>query len=453
MISPSYKIEKIISGGFGLSHGDNGQTTLIRGTIAKETVRARIDQKNKNVDKGVATLIEQASPSRVQPPCPLYGKCGGCDFQHMSYPCQLQSKRDILEELLQKSGSPLLHKAADNLLAPPIPSAEQFHYRQRIRLQTDQNDALGFYKYRSHNCVHVQVCLLAHPVINQFLQESHSYDGFRKLLPRTDSLEILYNPINSLVILLFHFKQKPRAADKNQAIALHKNSSLIQNIFFAGENFALSSPLSQNDSQIPTDLSISLPPFPPYTEKELTLSWESNGFCQVNIKQNENLIRTVLDFCSPDPNDTVLDLFCGMGNFSIPIAEQAASVLGIEGQGSSIRSARQNSLQAEQSNTEFIKSPIHTACKKLRQEEKRFDTIIIDPPRQGTPGLTKELSLLCNKRLIYISCDPATLCQDLRGLLEQNFCIKKLQPIDMFPQTHHIETVCLLEKTEETKKH
>ena len=182
------------------------------------------------------------------------------------------------------------------------------------------------------------------------------------------------------------------------------------------------------------------------TSAPLALSWEVGGFCQVNIAQNTALIDAVVDFCNPVGHESVLDLFCGMGNFSIPLATRAEELTGYEGQGSAIRSAKANAATAGLSNTRFFKSPVHTACEKLAGKNAEFDCVVIDPPRQGAPELAPHLAAICRKRMVYISCDPATLCRDLTQLSNEGFRITGIQPIDMFPQTHHIETVVLLEK-------
>ena len=437
MTSPEYHIEKLIHGGFGLSHDTDGKVVLIEGAIPGETVRIKIRSQNKNLAQAAVTEVLTPSPHRIKPPCPFYKKCGGCDFQHMDYSCQLQSKQDIVADLLLRSSHPALKKAADTLLTAPLASPRQFNYRQRIRLQVDEKQVPGFHKRRSNHCIAVDNCLLAEDTINGCLQEMLQLQSFDKLLSQTESLEILLDPDSLKTHLLIHFKRKPRPADKQYALELIQNVPVIQNIAFAGEGFAV----TEIDF-----LSFTLPQIPSHTNKDLSLSWETGGFCQVNLKQNENLVKTVLDFCHITNNESVLDLFCGMGNFSIPLAEQAGSLLGIEGQGSAIRSGRRNSIAAGQSNTEFIKRPIHNACEKLTNENRTFDCVVIDPPRQGVPGLAKKLFALCNERLVYVSCDPATLCRDLADLSNQGFSLKKLQLIDMFPQTHHIETIALLKK-------
>lgn len=437
MLSSVYHIEKLVHGGLGLSRTKDGQVILIEGVMTGEDVKVKIHSQGKNLIQGVATAILSPSSERIEAPCPYYRRCGGCDFQHMAYSSQLQEKQSILKDLLVRTGQPDLQRAADTLLTAPLASPQQFHYRQRIRLQVDEHQVLGFHKRRSHNCIAIESCLLARPEINHCLKELSASPSFAKLLLHTDALEVLLNPENHDIHILLHFKRKPRPTDEKHAQELVHSSAAIQNIFFTGEGFSVTG----RDT-----LSFSLPPIDHRTEQTLNLSLETGGFCQVNVEQNVNLVKTVLDFCQITGEESVLDLFCGMGNFSIPLAEQAKSVLGIEGQGSAIRSAKRNSTSAGQDNTEFLKQPIHKACEELVNSARMFDCIVIDPPRQGAPGLAENLDNLCRKRLVYISCDPATLCRDLAALLDQGFVLTKLQPIDMFPQTHHIETVALLEK-------
>jgi len=420
-----------------LSHDSDGKVTLLEGAIAGEEVSVKIYSTNKNLQKGRATHILEASPARVQPACKYFKQCGGCNFQHMHYAQQLRAKEEILRDLLVRNGHSVLANAAEKLLPPPLASDKEYHYRQRIRLQVDTWQTLGFFKRRSNNCISIDSCLLAKREINDCLQNLKQQQAFTHLLARTETLELLFNPASKLITLIFHLTQKPRPADNQHATALTVKIKDLEHVFFCAKGFAPSGS---------SDLSFSIPPVLPFTKNEINLSWETGGFCQVNLGQNQKLIQTVLAYCNVTETDSVLDLFCGMGNFSIPLAMQAKSLIGVEGQGSAIRSARKNSSNAGQSNTTFSKQPVHDACLAMVKDAKQFDIVVIDPPRQGAPGLATQLAQLTRKRLIYISCDPATLCRDLAELLDRDFHLTQLQPIDMFPQTHHIECVALLEK-------
>jgi 23S rRNA (uracil1939-C5)-methyltransferase len=219
----------------------------------------------------------------------------------------------------------------------------------------------------------------------------------------------------------------------------------LEAVYVKGVDFPLQGPFGseENPEGRLLETSYSLPRHP---KENLRFTWEAGSFCQVNLEQNSHLIRTVLDLAKVAKDETVLDLYCGMGNFSIPLGMLCKQVTGIEGQGSAIRSAKRNAQINGVTNTGFYKSPVHRECSKLTSEGIQFDCVIIDPPRQGAPDLGKELAALATKRIVYISCDPATLSRDLSGLVSRGFTISVIQPVDMFPQTHHIETVVLLEK-------
>lgn len=158
------------------------------------------------------------------------------------------------------------------------------------------------------------------------------------------------------------------------------------------------------------------------------------------------MINFVLEHAKTTSQSEVLDLFCGMGNFAIPLAFQAKSVTGIEGQASSIRMAKENSRKAELGNTSFIKGNSFELTKQLAREDRRYEVVLVDPPRQGIAQLIPSLVKIAADQIIYISCDPATLVRDLALLRHHGFRAQKIQPFDMFPQTHHIESVTLLEK-------
>ncbi len=436
MATQHFHIEKHVHGGLGLSHTHDGKVTLLEGVITGEKVGARIYCKGKHLQKGRANQIFEPSASRVQPACKFYKQCGGCDFQHMNYSRQLQAKEEVIKDLLLRSGHKTLIRVTENVLASPLAADEEYHYRQRIRLQVDSRQTLGFYKRQSNNCVAINSCLLAKQEINDCLKKLRQQQTFRQLLDKSEALELLFNPASEQITLLFHLPRKPRPADNQHAKLLTDEINEIEHIFFYGKSFAASGKAILS--------------FPvAYTQDKIRLSWESGGFCQVNLSQNQKLIQTVLEYCDISETDSVLDLFCGMGNFSIPLAEEANSVTGIEGQGSAIRSAKRNSADTGQTNTTFTKQNVHKACIEMAKTGKTFDVVVIDPPRAGAPELADQLAQLTNKRLVYISCDPATLCRDLASLLDNDFYLKKIQPIDMFPQTHHIECVVLLEKSPE----
>ncbi len=432
-------IKKIINGGYGLSSAEDGKTILVRHCLPGETVEIKIVEQQQHVDYGITSDIPDPHRNRISPPCPWYLNCGGCDLQHADYLTQCSIKDTIVKDLFERNQPGSLTELIP-LIAPILPSPDEFGYRQRIRLKTRKNK-VGFNRFRSHEIVPIKRCLLASENINSALEFLPYAPGFHSLSSITEEIDILSNPDVATLCLVFYIKRKPRPNDRNSARQLADQIAPGTRIFLAGRQFSIEGPFSGRKEETDRYLSMTFPGQDP-----LTLFWEAGGFCQVNIRQNFNLVDLVLDFCEPSPSDKLLDLYCGMGNFALPLSQKTIQVHGIESQGSAIRSGRHNSDFNQRSNITFQKSDVATACKALVESNQLFDTIICDPPRQGMPNMAPLLARLCKRKVVYISCDPATLCRDLVSLQQEGFNVKKIQPVDMFPQTHHIETITLLEK-------
>lgn len=436
-------IEKIVNGGYGLGH-IAGQVVLVRHVLPGETVRVKVKSPKKTHLIAELAEILDAHRQRRQPPCPHAGQCGGCDLQHAAYSLQLGIKKAILAELLQRATASLA-KAADEL-ADPLAAPAEFGYRQRLRLQVDSRGRLGYHRHQSHDIVAITDCPLASAMHNRILTLCGIDSRAKKLSTLASEVEILENPDSGRAVLIFHLRRKPRPADLAAAKTLVTNSPEIEGVYLRGEGFPLLGPFWEKGGERANHrLHLSYPPSPTLPHG-LALSWEVGGFCQVNLAQNRALIDTVLAFSQPQPGQRILDLYCGMGNFAIPLALQGAEVHGIEGQAAAIRSATANAATYPEIAATFRQSPIDVAVAELLGAGISYHCLVIDPPRAGAPELASALAKLTAQRLVYISCDPATLCRDLGQLLESGFSIRKIQPIDMFPQTHHIETVVLLEK-------
>ena len=438
-------IKKIIHGGFGLCHLASGKVLLVPGGLPGEIIDAAMHTSEKNPLFGNIKRFIKPHNGRRTAPCKYYNSCGGCNLQHCDNPTQLTIKKEILHDLLLRSPEPGVRDAI-SLLQNPLPSPAEFGYRQRIRLQVDKQGSLGFRQFRSHTIVPVDRCIIAEEPINTSLDGLRHFADWYKLAPLATEIELLLNPKSQTVVCLIHFIRKPRPSDIATANDICNAVPSLDRIFFLGENFPIMGPYPIEEAGSGKNLRVRYDEAGSHSPP-LHLQWEAGGFCQVNLRQNNHLIDVVEKFCQISKEETILDLYCGMGNFSILLGRKAKSVTGIEGQGASIRCAKLNAQNDGLTNTRFIKSPIDSGCRNLLKNDELFDCVVLDPPRQGIPGLAPDLAKLTGKRLIYISCDPATLCRDLADLLRIGFSIKTIQPLDMFPQTHHIETVVLLEKT------
>ncbi len=434
-------IKKIINGGLGFAKDDSGLTVLVQGGLPDEHVTLKNIQNKRGYTSAEVKNVIEPNRERIEPACPWYNQCGGCNLMHCTYSYQLALKKEIIEDLYTRQFGPEVCQQCpvDEVLPSPL----QFHYRQRIRLMVTDKTEIGYRQMQSHLVTPIDYCLIAHASINEALTGIKSSQTARHFIELSSEIELQWNPADDLISIIFHFSRKPRPADINRAGELLRELAIIKHIIISGDSFQ-STVINREQSNRNPTLSFSLSVVentPP-----IIIEWEAGAFCQINIEQNFNMIRTVLDFAGVKQDESVLDLYCGMGNFALPLSTQARSVEGMEGQGASIRCAKANSEQNKITNTVFTKTDIHKGCGKLLDGGRTFDCIIVDPPRAGIPDLYDQLSRLTGKRLVYVSCDPATLFRDLQHLTERGFTIKRIQPVDMFPQTHHIETVVLLEK-------
>lgn len=436
-------IDKVVAGGLGLARLTSGMVVMVPFVLPGETVLVALGRQHRGYVKASLLEVVEPSLSRVEPICPHFRSCGGCDFQHADYPSQLAIKSDILNELAVRAGIDL----NEVTIEPVLPSPEVFHYRQRIRLQIDSSGRIGFFERGSHAVVAIESCPLAASQLNQALDGIRRLGCFRSLCSHAASMELLLNPIDGRVAVIIQLRRKPRSADHQAAAALAAGLGLVRAVWLTGEEFAsigpfCSDPASEHDDcgRIVYTLSDQI------VGRRLVVGFEAGGFCQVNLGQNERLVRQVLAWAEVGREDDVLDLFCGMGNFSLPLALGCRRVVGSDLQRSSIRGAQHNATVNQLDNCLFLRADALTAARKLLKEGERFDVVLLDPPRQGCRDILSLLPSLCSGKIIYISCDPATLVRDLCHLQEAGFALRHLRGVDMFPQTCHLEAIAMLSK-------
>ena len=396
----------------------------------------------------VPEKIIAAHPGRVAAPCPHFGRCGGCDLQHADYGLQLALKGQALRGLFAASQEAETRAMAGRIPAI-LPSPRRFGYRQRLRLTVSQRKRLAFRGFRSHETVVIDHCPLARPEINAALAAVTAMKDFGAVLDAAQEVELLLNPHVMKVDLLIRLTRPSRPTGRAGARRFLDAAPAVGRIFFYGEKFPREPPICR-DGEGDGPLSLTYPPSSILSEGAV-LRWPVGGFSQVNIEQNHALLQLVVSWAAPTKDDRVLDLFCGAGNFSIPLARRAESLVGVEGQGAAVRQARDNARLAGLDNCCFEKANVHEFCRALvagdeRTGGERFSCVLIDPPRAGIPGLAKAIKRLCGGRLLLISCNPQSLVRDLTSLCQVGFTLRALQAIDMFPQTWHLETVVLLER-------
>jgi 23S rRNA (uracil1939-C5)-methyltransferase len=432
---PAVTIEKMAFGGAGLGHLE-GKVCFVPFTAPGDTAKVRVRTEKRSYLEGELVEVLAPSPHRVAPPCPVFGICGGCNWQHLSYATQLEAKQEIFADLLWRSA-----RVDRERILPIVPAPEPYGYRSRVQFKLRYVAGrlhMGFYRGGSHFVVDVpHRCAIAHPVINRLFPELR---GFMAHFPEPDKLPQIDVTVgdDDAVVLIFHY-----LGDRHDDVAgyLEKlGSAPDTGVYLQSGRKATLKKISGPETlsyRIPEDFSGDAP--------ENILTFAAGGFSQVNYRQNLALIATVLNWAGLTGIERVLDLYCGNGNFSIPLARRAAAVTGIEEYPPSIGDARRNCALNGIENAFFSCSDAVAGVAELAASGERFDLVILDPPRTGAAELIRHIPSLHPGKIVYISCDPATLARDLGMLKKLGYEVITSMPVDMFPQTYHIESVTLLE--------
>jgi len=437
-------IEKIVAGGLGLGRLADDCTVLVPQVLPGERVRVGVRRRHRrHLEAEVKALLIPA-PERRSPPCPWYGRCGGCDLQHADYPSQVALKQEILAELLQRSG---LGAAVLPVLASPLAATAEFHYRQRIRLQVEEGRT-GFFRTGSHQLQEVGVCLLARPEINAVWGALRDQAGWRQLAGQCTALEISLDPASRQVVLLLHYRRRPRPAERQAAWRLCRELPALKGLGFLPADHA-AGPFFDRQAgpegcREPDQLRLHYVLPAELAGRSLTLGVEPAGFSQVNEEQNRQLLRLLLELLKPGGDEILADLHCGMGNFSLPLALRVREVYGVDLQAAAIRGARRNAAANGIANCRFSRAQARQGLADLVAAGIRPDILLLDPPRTGCLDLVRSLAEPLPPRIALISCDPATMVRDLGHLAALGYRIAAMRLVDMFPQTHHLETITLL---------
>jgi len=421
-------IEKIIAGGYGLGRRRDGMVVLARFVLPGETILYRERKKHRGHIDAEAVEILAPSPDRVQPLCPYYTQCGGCDFQHIAAAAQQRIKMEIILETLRRGKIDF----SPSVLRPMVPSPSAWQYRRRLRLKLSPAGAMGFCRNESNELATVDHCPVATAPLNRALLEISRSPLLPALGESMGELDLLHSPADNLILV--RLRPRPgKTVEPSLAAGLADSLSSVDDVGVLDRDGRRQGLLRQDFDAGPAG-------------RPFFLTWTPGCFSQVNAEQNSRLISLVLALAGPVAGSSVLDLFCGMGNFSVPLAIAGARVTGVEWNRESIARAAINAEAAGVAGTRFIAGDVLSALRRLPRHRPPFDLVLLDPPRSGA---ARESALLANlgvKKILYVSCDPATLARDLAILTNGNYSLTALTPVDMFPQTHHIESVALLEK-------
>lgn len=419
-------IERLGVNGEGVAH-HKGYTVFVDGALPGEEVHAHVYERHKSY--GRATIVEllKTSPFRAKPACPLFSKCGGCQLMHLEYQKQLEAKRQKVVDALERIG-----KLTDFTVLPCEPSPSSFHYRNKIQLPMDENGRLGLFARNTHEIVPIEDCLI-HSDLGQRAFE-HVQRIISQYIPKvTENLRhvlIKTGVHTSQVLVILVTREDQLLTDLGVEImkAMPEIKGVVQNINPKEGNVILSDRFETLAGQ-------------GYIEERLSglvFKISPASFFQVNPAQAEKLYQKALELAGLEGKEVVLDAYCGVGTLSLFLAQRAKEVIGVECVKEAIIDAEHNSRLNGISNVAFQCAQTEKFVSSL----KKVDVAVLNPPRKGCERAVLEaLVRLKTPRIVYISCDSATLARDLQFLCQNGYRVDIIQPFDMFPQTAHVETI------------
>ena len=422
-----------------------GRVIFIPGTIRGESWQVQLLKARTNVAwaKGVKLLVP--SPERLEPDCPLAGRCGGCQYRHMTYREELEAKRQRVQDALTRVGGASLE-------LPPVLGAElPLRYRNKVQFpvaRERQGLAVGYYRARSHDVLDVEDCLLQPEGVTALRRAFKNWME-RYRVPAYDEgsgsglIRHLYVRTNqkgeALCCVVANGRRIPHAPELVQALrqAEPALAGLVLNTNTRDTNVILGPDCRTVWGQ-------------DFLEEELcgmTFRLSVPSFFQINRAQTERLYEKALEFAALTGQETVLDLYCGIGTISLALARRARQVIGAEIVPEAIEDAEANARRNGVANVRFLCGDAGQAAFQLAQEGVRPQVICVDPPRKGlAPEVPEVLASMAPERIVYVSCDPATLARDVKRFGALGYQAEQAQAVDLFPRTQHVETVLLLKK-------
>ena len=440
-------IDGYSSEGLGIARID-GQVVFVHGAIRGETCDVLVMKVLKNAAFGKIAALAEPSPARRQPDCPYYGRCGGCDFRHMSYEEELWAKRARVQDALTRIGG------AEVTVEEILGAEQPLHYRNKSIYPISPAGEVGFYRARSHQVVHVEHCLIQKPEADALAQAVRDYIARFQVEPYNEAtgrglLRHLYVRTScrgeSLACLLVNGSRLPheqelvdmlRAAAPGVCGVVLGENTRRGNAVLGDRYRTLWGRDYLTDTLCGLELRLSVP-----------------SFYQVNHDQAQRLYEKALEYAGLTGRELAVDLYCGAGTITQVLARRARHVIGGEIVPEAIRDAEDSARRNGVENVEFLCGDASRLAAELRQRGLRPDVICVDPPRKGlAPDVVEAAASMEPERIVYVSCDPATLARDVARFAPLGYRPVRACAVDLFPGTAHVETVCLLSKLQ-SKEH
>jgi 23S rRNA (uracil1939-C5)-methyltransferase len=422
----------------GMAHDGRGvarvedKATFIHGALPGETVDFRYIDRRRSHDEGQVVDVIDAAADRVSPRCERFGICGGCSLQHMDPQAQIAAKQGVLLDNLQQIG-----KVAPEDILPPLTNDSPWGYRRKARLGVKDvprkgKVLVGFRERGSSFVTDVDACHVLHPRVGTLLPQLGALIESLSISRRLPQIEMAMD--DDQCVLILRTLEPLTDEDREKLETFQQQHDIVFYLQPGGP--ASIEPLSRS-----VDLSYRLP------EYDLELSFLPGDFTQVNSEINRKMIAHALSLLEPGSDDVILDLFCGIGNFTLPIARRAAHVVGVEGDSGLVERARGNATRNGIANADFFTADLYGELPAEPWKGRQFDKALLDPPRSGAQQVLELLPQLGVRRIVYVSCYPGTLARDAGELVDRHgYRLRSAGVMDMFPHTAHVESIALFDK-------
>ena len=411
----------------GLSHDGRGiarlagKTMFVEDALPGESVRFRLLKRRREYDEAQVTEVLLASPQRVEPRCGHFGICGGCALQHLAPEAQVAAKQQTLLDNLERIGGLKPRTVAAPLLG------QVWGYRRRARLSAYREPGgkvlVGFTERHRHRVTDVWHCHVLDPRVGGLIDKLSELLSSFSIPDKIPQVEVAAGDDD--VVLVIRVMAPSSDTDRKQLQSFGERHGI--RIVLQGEG----------DSP---ELTYRLP------ESDVTISFQPADFIQVNGEMNRRLVKLALDALDPKPDEDVLDLFSGLGNFTLPLARRARSVTGVEGEVGLVARARQNATRNGIANADFELANLFDAKQHGTWAKRQYARILLDPPRAGAREVVAQFPHFDAHRIVYVSCHPATLARDAKMLVEQGWTLARAGILDMFPHTTHVESMAVFER-------
>jgi len=407
--------------GQGVGH-HQGKACFVEGMLPGEVGKVEVIEDKRHYMRAKLVTLSSVSPERQEPRCPIYSTCGGCQQQHISESLQQRSKASALARLLKPVG---VEKIDD------VISAESWHYRRRTRLSLRVDNTgkliMGFRRKKSNEIVSVQDCPVLVQRLNALLTPLHRCLSQLESATHLGHVELVAADNSTVTMVLRHLRPLSSKDIKNLEQFSHNHSV---SLFLA-------------DGQQQTLLRGEMPW---YGINQINLYFNPQGFIQVNAKINQQMIDNAIKWLDIKPTDRILDLFCGVGNFTLPLARFASSVTGVEGLAELVAKAEYNAQRNNITNAAFYQHNLEQDVSQQPWAKQGFTKVLLDPARAGAAEVMPYVCALQPECIVYISCNPATLARDSQIAGQQGYRVVKVTMLDMFPHTEHLESMVLFER-------